>query len=258
MQDRYEKFYETDWREVYGFWHKVIDRGQKQIELLIKFISKINGDSIKILDVGCGEGDEIKKVLSQIKNKDFEITANDTSKEALEEYKKNNPLYIKQTIKEKLENLPGLLKEKFDLILFSHCLYGVNLDGLFNQYSELLKEQGIILIFLDSKTSGIKLIQDKFWKSVHEVSFDENTAEDIVKNLSQNQIKYEIIEFPYDIYLDKLEKIKNGAFVSLFIPFALRSKNVKPEVIRNIVTYAKTLEHSKKIENKTFAIILRR
>ncbi len=256
MQDRYKNFYKTDWKEVYGFWHKIINRGQKQIGLLIRFINKLHGNSIKILDVGCGEGDEIKKALSQIKNKKFEIIANDTSKEALEEYKKNNSPYVKKTINEKLENLPKIVKEKFDLILFSHCLYGVNLDDLFNQYLELLKEGGIILIFLDPKTSGIKIIQDKFWKSIHKVSFDENTAEDVLNDLSQNKIKYEVIEYPYYIYLDKLEKMKTNSFTSLFVPFTFRTKDVKPEIIKKIISYVNTLEHNRKIDNKTFAIII--
>lgn len=258
MQDRYKKFYETDWAEAYGFWHKVIDRGQKQIELLRKTIDKINVDSVKILDVGCGEGDEIKKALSQIKNKDFEIVANDTSEEALEKYQQNNSSHVRKTTIEKLENLPSVLKERFDLILFSHCLYGVNLDNLFSQYQELLKENGIILIFLDSKESGIKLIQDKFWESFHEVSFDENVAEDVIKNLSQNQIKYEIVEIPYYIYLDKLENLKGDGFVSLFIPFAFRTKSIQSDMVEKIIAYAKTLENNKKIANKTFAIIVRK
>ncbi len=258
MQDRYKKFYETDWADAYGFWHKVIDRGKKQIELLRKTIEEFDTNSVKILDVGCGEGDEINKTLSQIKNKDSEIVANDTSKEALEKYKQNNRAYIGKTINERLENLPSVLKEKFDLILFSHCLYGVGLDDLLSKYQLLLKENGIILIFLDSKESGIKLIQDKFWDSFHEVSFDENVAEDIIKNLSQNHMKYEIVEVPYYIYLDRLENLKENGFVSLFIPFAFRTKNIQPDIVEKIISYAKTLENDKKIANKTFAIIIRK
>lgn len=256
MENRYEKFYKTDWIEVYGFWHKIIDRGQKQIEILKKIISKIDKNSIKILDVGCGEGDEINEALSKIKNKHFEIIANDASKEALEKYKKNNSSYVKRTLNEKLENLPRLLKEKFDLILFSHCLYGVNLDDLFSRYSELLKDKGIILIFLDSKDSGIKMIQDKFWKSLHEKSFDENTAEDIENNLTRKKIKYEVIEFPYYIYLNKLKQIQENGFVSLFIPFAFRTHNIKKDIIGKIISYSKTLEKDRKIKNKTLAIII--
>ena len=101
MQDAYEKFYKTNWEEVYGFWHKVITRGEHQVKILIENLNSINKGKITILDLGCGSGDEIKEALSKAKNKEFVIIANDTSEEALEKYRKN--IAVKKTIQERLD-----------------------------------------------------------------------------------------------------------------------------------------------------------
>ena len=106
MEDRYEKFYNSDWEKVYGFWHKIITRGEHQVRILVETLSKINKKKITILDVGCGKGDEIQEALPYIKNKEFEITANDTSKVALERYLKNNSPNVKEFIQDRLENIP--------------------------------------------------------------------------------------------------------------------------------------------------------
>lgn len=257
-ESRYKEFYENDWEDVYGFWHKIIDRGEKQIKILTKYLKTLERNSIKILDVGCGEGDEIKQVLFRLKNKNIEITANDTSKEALEKYMRNNSFYVKQTINKKLENLPEVLDEKFDFILFSHCLYGARLDNLINKYLRLLKDIGVILIFLDSKNSGTAKIQREFWKQIYKKECDENIAEDVINNLYENKIKYNIIEFPYHIYLDRLERVKTNGLNSLFIPFVFRTKNITKETTKQIVPYIKNFEKNKKIYSKTFGIILRR
>jgi hypothetical protein len=115
----------------------------------------------------------------------------------------------------------------------------------------------MMLIFLDSKTSSIKIIQEKFWKKVHGVSFDENTAESIVKNLSDNNIRHEVVKFPYFTYIDKLENIKKDRFVSLSIPFMFRNKRVNKKTAEEIISYSKSFEKNKKVANKAFAIIIK-
>ncbi|HLD85801.1 MAG TPA: class I SAM-dependent methyltransferase [archaeon] len=255
MQDAYEKFYKTNWEEVYGFWHKVITRGEHQVKILIENLNSINKGKITILDLGCGSGDEIKEALSKAKNKEFVIIANDTSEEALEKYRKN--IDVKETIQERLENLPKKLSGKFDIILFSHCLYSVELKGLFKEYLKLLSDDGTILIFLDSKESGIKLIQQKFWNEIHNKNFDENTGEDVLKELENENMKYEAIEFSNYMDFKKLENLRKDGITSLLIPFALRTNEIKKECSEEIASYIEKLKNHGKLENKTFAIMIK-
>ena len=255
-RERYEEFYKTSWAKAYGFWHKVITRGEHQVRLLEEILSKIDKETISILDVGCGQGDEVKEALSRLSPKKFQITANDTSREALDMYARNNP--TEELIQERLENLPKRLKSKYDLILFSHCLYSVNLDGLFHMYMNMLQDNGSILIFLDSKESGLKKIQRKFWKRVHGVAFDENTAENVVNELSEQKIPYETIPFSNYMDLDRLQEIEKDGIAKLLLPFAFRTHNLEKAVVEDAVAYVMTLEKERKIENNTYAIVVRK
>src|SRR5512133_2254392 len=105
MQERYEKFYKSNFKNSYGFWHKVINRGKKQIKILRNTIFEINSKSIKILDVGCGAGDEMKEAISDL-DKNIKIIANDTSQEVLDIYRKNLTDAVIETKNCRLERLP--------------------------------------------------------------------------------------------------------------------------------------------------------
>ncbi len=256
MTERYEEFYKDNWAEVYGFWHKMITRGERQVDLLEETIKKTDKNTIRMLDVGCGQGDEVKEALSRVPYRKLQITANDTSREALERYARNNP--AEELVQERLENLPAKLTKKYDFILFSHCLYSVNLKGLFSKYLGLLSDRGQILIFLDSKESGLKKLQQRFWDRVHGTSFDENTAETVVNDLSEQKIPYETIPFSNFMDLDKLQEIDEDGIAQLIIPFAFRTKDLDRLVVEDAVAYIKTLEKERKIENNTYAIVVRK
>lgn len=256
--DRYETFYKDDWLDTYGFWHRVIDRGEKQIRIIKDCLNNMGKDNIKILDLGCGEGDEIKQVLSSIENKDFEITASDTSKEALDRYQNNNPKHVKKTYECRLEILPKKLSGKFDLILFSHCLYNVDLKNLFSNYMKLLNKNGTMLIFLDSDRGITSNVKKKFWITIHGSQFDENLAEDLISELSRNKIPHDFTEMNYTIDLNKLEKIHRGGLEMLFIPFILRKKNIEPRTLKDIVGYISDLTKNSKIQNNVMVILIRK
>jgi len=258
MRTRYEKFYKEDWGKAYGFWHKVITRGEYQVRILKDILSNFNTSTVNILDLGCGKGDEIREAIKDIKDKKIRIVANDTSKEALNEYSKINSDNTVETVLLRLEDLPGKVNKKFDLILFSHCLYDVDLPDLFTKYYKLLNDEGAILIFLDSNESGIKKIQLKFWDEVHGISFDENTAEDIVKELENEKIRHKIMKFSNYMDLNKLAKINQKGVVELLIPFTFRTHEIKKEILDKIVLYIIEIAHDNKIDNKTFAMIIRK
>ena len=122
----------------------------------------------------------------------------------------------------------------------------------------MLSDDGMILVFLDSKDSGIKRIQEKFWINVHDVNFNENTAEDIIDVLLNENIEHEIIEFSSHMDLGKLQNVMEDGIVSLLIPFTFRTHEIKKEVVEEVISYIKTLERDRKIENKTFAIIIKK
>lgn len=256
--ERYERFYKEDWGDRYGFWHRVITRGEHQIRILKEVINGIEGNSVNILDLGCGKGDEIKEALDSIKNKEFHITANDTSMEALDEYSRNMPSYVKEVINDRLEDVPGKVNGRFDLMLFSHCLYSVSLKGLFKRYIEMLSDKGLILIFLDSSKSTIKLTQQRFWREIHGVPFDENTGESIVKELEGDGIEHESRVFHNYMDMDRLEEIDKDGVTKLLIPFLARTHKINKDVMNRIVGYLRKLEKDRRLDNETFAIMIRR
>lgn len=254
----YEKFYKTNWEETYNFWKKVIDRREKQIDILKEEIGKIPKATIKILDLGAGTGDEIRDTLSYFKDKRFEIIANDTSIEALRIYKEINFPHVKQVIFDKLENLYKILNEKFDIILFSHCLYGAELSGLFQKYLPFLYPKGAIIIFQASRTNDPVKVQTTFWKEVHGVSCPERLAEDVAEELSREGVSYELIRLPCKFYLDKLESLQRNGIRNLFVPFIMRSKNIPSETLDKIVVFVNTLQKDQILNNQSFAIIVRK
>ncbi|MBD3303999.1 methyltransferase domain-containing protein [Candidatus Woesearchaeota archaeon] len=264
--DRYEEFYRNDWAEVYGFWHKIITRGEHQVRMLEDVLSKI-GKEINMLDVGCGQGDEVKEALTRAPHVQVQILANDTSAEALVRYTdnmlsmrtQNRPAHVGY-IQDRLENLPKrlILTGTFDFILFSHCLYSANINGLFNKYTKLLQDDGQMLIFLDSENSGLKKLQKQFWRRVHGIPFDENTAETIVEELNEQNISYDATPFSSFMDLDKLQEMDEDGIVKLIIPFAFRTQDLDKTVVEDAVAYVHTLEKDRMIENNTYAITIKK
>lgn len=255
--DRYEEFYRNDWAKVYGFWHKIITRGEHQVRMLEDVLSKIDHEIIKMLDVGCGQGDEVKEALTRVPHIPVQITANDTSEEALDRYLRNI-LEADRTIVGRLENLPNQLTRKYDLILFSHCLYSADIKGLFNNYQSLLADTGHMLIFLDSENSGLKRLQKQFWERVHGITFDENTAETVIEELNEQNIPYDARPFSNFMDLDKLHEIDAEGITKLLLPFAFRTQDLDKTVVDDAVAYIKTLEKDRMIENHTYAIRVRK
>ncbi|GEM_PF-2809896 len=256
----YADFYKKNWQEVYGFWHKIINRGEKQINFLVTWFEKFSGDKIRVLDLGCGSGDEILEAISLISGKQFEICANGTSAEALDLYEENLGRFVKKKILGRLEDLPEkIAEERFDLILFSHSLYDTKLEGLFERYLKLLSEEGRIVIFMDALFNDFKQIQTFFWVDIYGRLFDENVAEDIEEWLVKISMNFKSISFGYVIDIKKLLKINPKGIEELFIPFAMRKNDLNSEMKDEIALSIQVMGTRKKeLEGQAKIITIRR
>ncbi len=92
------------------------------IKCLHKILSRFKNNSLKILDVGSGDGTYLLKSLPE--DKDFEITFLEPSEDPFSKLKKNtkdnsNYKCINQTFKEFYKNT----NEKFDIVLASHLYH---------------------------------------------------------------------------------------------------------------------------------------
>jgi len=250
--DAYLEFYQQSWVGAYSFWHKIINRGEKQIVFLTEILNAFSKSKIKILDLGCGEGDEIAEAISRSKHKKFEILANDTSKEALRLYQINNAKHVKKTIAGCLEDIPGKIEEEFDLILFSHCLYGVNTKGLFEKFIPMLKDGGQLLIFLDSQECALAKIRAKFREMVG------NMAEEAMDGLFEAGIFFEGSFFSYDIDLEKLKFIDPKGINNLLIPFSMRKNDLSEEIRKEITVFIDSLTVDEKISGNAAIITIGR
>jgi SAM-dependent methyltransferase len=252
--DAYLEFYQQSWAGAYSFWHKIINRGKKQVAFLTEALSAFSKSKLKILDLGCGEGDEIAKAIKNLKNKEVEIFANDTSLEALARYQENNQESFRRAILGRLENVPDRLKldKEFDLILFSHCLYGVNTQGLFEKFIPMLKDGGQLLIFLDSQECALAKIRAKFRETVG------NMAEEVMDGLFEAGIFFEGSFFSYDIDLEKLKFIDPNGINNLLIPFSMRKNDLSEEIKKEIAVFIDSLNVDEKISGNAAIITIRR
>jgi SAM-dependent methyltransferase len=231
---------------------------------LAQWFQDFSGKTIRVLDLGCGEGDEIAEAISQVQGKNFEIWANDTSEEALALYEKILGQYVKRKVLWRLEDLPDKIAgEKFDLILFSHSLYSIKLDGLFEKYVELLEEDGQVIVFMDVLENEFKQLQIRFWRDVHGTDFfdDENVAETIKDHLcSIEEVLIETFSFDYDIDIGKLIQINSNGIRELFIPFAMRMKshNLDNEIKDQGTSFVDKLVNNENLQGRAMIITVRR
>jgi len=132
--------------------HPLCNNSNKEVIEIIKTINKSRGD-LKILDIGCGAGNDLINIYDNIKNKKVDLTGIDFSKQAIlkaqERSKKRKINFIQSTI----EQIP-FKEESFDIIysfLLFHCLKNKQITNLLREIIFLLKKQGICLIKTRSK-----------------------------------------------------------------------------------------------------------
>lgn len=125
---------------------KYSNEKEVSIKQLCKILSRFKGKSIKILDVGSGNGTYLLKSLP--KDNSFQITFLEPSESLftkLKENTKNNGNYkcINQTFKEFYKNI----NEKFDIVLASHLYHFTQKEYpiFISQLISLLNDSGTLI-----------------------------------------------------------------------------------------------------------------
>ncbi|MFA6474464.1 MAG: class I SAM-dependent methyltransferase [Patescibacteria group bacterium] len=223
-------------------------------------IRELNKSNVRILDVGCGEGDELYTALSLLPQQQVAITANDTSLEALQKYQQRFGTKVRKSIAAPLEKLAEHLDVGgYDLILLSHCLYGIkDVAPLLQKYLEHLSNNGILCIFQDAGDSDLTSVQKTFWPQIHGVTFDETRSDDIMHQLHLANVHYQSQNFPYTIDLRKLELMHPNGIAELFLPFALRVEKISSKELPQIEAFLSRLAPDQQLHNWFSSIILRK
>ena len=129
-QDLYQELFEV---ENNHWWH------QHKRKLVHQLISEYLGRPGKVLDVGAGTG----KILSELKNKGWQIKGVDGEKEAVRWAKKRGVVIKQHDLTKKLP----FKNNSFDLVVSLDVLEHVKDDvGLLKEMRRVVKPQGIILI----------------------------------------------------------------------------------------------------------------
>lgn len=255
VNPRYENFFKKDWDKAYKFWHQIIDRNDLQINILQKEIANLKRKEVRLLDLGCGSGDYMEAIVKKMPEISFSLVANDTSTQALDQYKERLADLVVQTYDCRLEEVPKKIHSSFDLVLFSHSLYGVDIKNLFSHYQPLLAPNGIILVFLESASSTIVQLRRRFWPAVYNETCDEITAEDVMAELTKNGFIYRTEPVRYRTDLHKLKQIDVDGLRKFYIPFFLRNPVQDKKIKNEIVHYVTEKAPDGFLLNYTIAIV---
>lgn len=250
--DAYDQLWE-DWGESYSFWHEVIDRTDRQVAWLSEQFDSIGLLPIDVLDVGCGDGAEMKRAREKALTEP-RVVANDISTEALEQYKRANETIIEDMHNCRFEDLPGNIHMRFDVVLFSHCLHGADLGTVLENYRPFVKGTGKLLILLESGESTITQIRQQFWSEVHGEPNTENIGEDVESCLEGAGFSFETTPIEYGVDVETLQRIHEKGIEELYVPFGMRTRDIDPQVKKEITMFVEGCITNGKIPQKTLAI----
>ena len=180
--------------------------------------------SIKILDVGGGDGKRLKLLIDLLNKKEIAVSATlvEPSRSFTDNLKKslikNN--YNIRVVKGKFENFNKIAK--FDLVLFIHSTYTFEDSVYFKKAKNLLEKNGLMVIITNDKNSflaKLKKITDLLHRSQRrEVSH-------VLTDLKKEGIAYELKKFNTVFFgiTENNKLTKNGR--SFFTWVALRPYN---------------------------------
>lgn len=248
----YDMLWEN-WGKSYGFWHEVIDRQEQQIAWLAEQIDEVGKDTVYILDIGCGEGLEIKQAADEA-DANVELIGNDISGEALERYKRVNDNRVTNTFEMDFNELPKEVFGQFDLILFSHCLHDADLIPVLETYRGLLSNNGLLCVLLESRDSTITQLRRGFWSFLHDSPHTENVAENVVDAVEHVGMQYEITPIEYGVSMDELTDISEKGLEGLYLPFGLRTRDIPPRMEAELRTWVEERMEGNVIPQKTLAL----
>lgn len=138
-----------------------LNKSDEKKALVKRLKERMQGDNLKILDLGCHDGALTAWYLDEIEAKDIDLIAVDPSKPALEKFAERT---WSKNVKTKLVNATaeeflGQNTQHFDWIIASHCLYwSENLAIIIEQ---IAKKSDQAIVVLRGKR-GIYQIQKKF------------------------------------------------------------------------------------------------
>ncbi len=205
-----EKFFsdmtKKDWLEAYKSGKTHWSDFDKHSNLAEVFVAneKINKTKGNILEIGCGGGAD----SSYFGEQGYNVISIDISSIAVRQAIKNNSHDNVEYLVGDAENL-DFEDEQFDLIYSLSVLHSTNMKKSFSEVSRVLKEGGIVLVFLYKKTDYME--EDKDIRT--EVNFDNDGITNI---FDYNDLK--VVE-SYDTESD-IEKDENGQhkhFISVYL-----------------------------------------
>jgi len=172
----------------------------------LKLINSLSNEERKILDVGCGTGDFLKKAQEN----DWHVTGIEPNEKArqLANEKTNNSVF-------EIEQLLQYEKQSFDVITLWHVLEHLpKLNDHLNIIKNLLKEDGTLVIAVPNYKSFDAKYYHNFWAAFdvprHLWHFDQKSLKNFLASKHMEIIK--TLPMIYDAFYVSLlsEKYKTG------------------------------------------------
>jgi len=210
----------------YGFWesgaaisiNEIVKAQEKHTSFLCEHIRDAIADNntAKILDVGCGTGLVVKKLLQMGYNVDGLVPSNWMAKMAREKvvpYKNDSKGRIYESTFEDFARLNVI--DKYQIVFFSESYQYIDLQSSFNVLGRILSDTGTVIIFDFFRRDGVEGKSPlggghsigEFYRAVTKNGFKITKDLDVTSNLSPNlQLVSEILAeriLPFAETLDK-------------------------------------------------------
>ena len=230
----------------YGFWEKdevatlnnFKEAQKKHTEFLFQYIDNFieNKNQSKILDIGCGVGVTIKKLLDKGYKVDGLVPYPWMAKYASDITSKYKSQDRGRIYKCKIEDFPTKeIEQKYQLVFFSESFQYVNMNLTFNILEKILKKHSTIIIFDFFKKDNIEELSplggghsiNLFYKVIKNFNYKIKEDIDITDNLSPNlKIMNEIMVerlIPFSDTFDKFMLTRHKSIYRI-IKWLLRKK----------------------------------
>lgn len=224
----------------YNLFAKNTNQHEIESKVTAKIISeKFTQQKIHLLDVGCGSGLLLKKIVS-LTNKKFVVDFLDPDGKILSLFKKtfyeSEQVVLSKEFNGKVEDVIDRLDDKYDLILCGHSLYYPNLS-IIRSLINFLKPHGMLIIHI---SQGENPTQKLF-----SVAIKKNDSKDVENFLSQNKIDYTKHSQVFVLnvtkikeYLENSSNLEGKQFLDLFVYSRIKSevKDRVKTIINNFAT----------------------
>ena len=210
----------------YGFWEKdeaatlnnFKEAQKKHTKFLFQYIDNFieNKNQSKILDIGCGVGTNVKKLLDKGYKVDGIVPYPWMAKYASDITSKYKSQDKGRIYKCKIEDFPTKeINQKYQLVFFSESFQYVNMKLTFNVLEKILKKHSTIIIFDFFKKDNIEELSplggghsiNLFYNIIKNFNYEIKEDIDVTDNLSPNlKLKNEIITrrlIPFSDTFDK-------------------------------------------------------